>query len=71
MEGIGWWGEALAMQILTGEFWNLAVYGKGLQHRIFLHNRSFASEGFDVQVLVLFLFFGSVKGSKLWFQVWL
>lgn len=31
-------------QVLTGELWNLTIYGKGLQHRIFLDNGPIDSE---------------------------
>lgn len=31
--------EVLLGQVLTGELWNLAIYGKGLLHQAFLDHR--------------------------------
>lgn len=52
-----------AGQVLTGEFWNLAIYGKGLLHQTFLDHRHWASGRFHLPVLVVSPCFGSHGGG--------
>lgn len=63
--------EVLLGQVLTGELWNLAIYGKGLLHQTFLDHRHWASGKFHLPVLVMSSSFGSHGGGgrgKIWFQ---
>lgn len=43
LRGAGWYAGVLVGQILIADLWNLVIYGKGLQHQIFLDNRTFFS----------------------------
>lgn len=61
----------LAGQVLIGGTWNLAIYGTGLQHRIFLDNEPSASESapvFEFRLCPSPLVPRAVRG-EIWFQV--
>lgn len=53
------YAEALLGQVLIGETWNLAIYGKGCQQWT-LHFRKVSG----VQVLVMYQFFGFMEGDE-------
>lgn len=38
--------EVLVGQVLIEESWSLAIYGKGVQHQIFLDNKPFTLKEF-------------------------
>lgn len=52
-------------QVLIGETWNLAIYGKGLQHQVFLDNGPSISNSLGlISKFLAFYFAGMNYSSK-------